>query len=152
MIKDLRFTDPKTIRTENIRVPEDDPRMSLHPTASLYLGLRAARRALAHNPNDARTHLVLGQIYLALLLERPEGVESRNLDLLQPHPPFRGGLPPRARRSNSTPDLTQGHELLCSFTSRLGMIDLATKHFGEFCRCTARDGSREAGGLRETAG
>jgi hypothetical protein len=37
------------------------------PAALLYLAVRAARRALAHDPNDARAYLVLGESYLHLL-------------------------------------------------------------------------------------
>ncbi|MFM7152459.1 MAG: hypothetical protein ACKO23_21740, partial [Gemmataceae bacterium] len=37
------------------------------PPGLLYLGVRSARRALANNPTDATTQLILGEIYLALI-------------------------------------------------------------------------------------
>jgi hypothetical protein len=42
------------------------------PPALLYLAIRAARRALAVNPNDAQAYLVLGECYLRLLHDTRE--------------------------------------------------------------------------------
>src|SRR5205823_2708648 len=42
------------------------------PPALLYLAIRAARRALARNPEDAQAYLVLGESYLRLLNDTRE--------------------------------------------------------------------------------
>src|SRR5439155_186101 len=52
------------------------------PPALLYLAVRAARRALAVNPSDARAYLVLGECYLRLLhstRERAWGMHLKQL-------------------------------------------------------------------------
>jgi hypothetical protein len=49
------------------------------PPASLYLAVRAARRALAAKPEDARIHLVLGEVYSRLSGSTRERVVVQNV-------------------------------------------------------------------------
>jgi hypothetical protein len=49
------------------------------PPASLYLAVRAARGALSGNPNDARTQLLLGEVYLRLAWKTRERACGRSL-------------------------------------------------------------------------
>lgn len=44
------------------------------PPAALYLAIRAARHALAENPNDSRVQLILGEAYIALSRQTRERV------------------------------------------------------------------------------
>jgi tetratricopeptide (TPR) repeat protein len=59
---------------------EDHSRMQdAGPPESLYLAVRAARRSLAVNPDEPRTHLLLGQAYDSLWRWTREGVTGANL-------------------------------------------------------------------------
>ncbi|HVS34708.1 MAG TPA: hypothetical protein VMS17_03940 [Gemmataceae bacterium] len=46
------------------------------PPASLYLGIRAARRALALKPDEAQAHLFLAHAYFLLMAETRDGVDT----------------------------------------------------------------------------
>jgi hypothetical protein len=49
------------------------------PPESLYLAIRAARRALAVNPDEGRTHFLLGRAYFSLWLRTREHVLGNDL-------------------------------------------------------------------------
>jgi hypothetical protein len=102
--------------------------------ASLYLALRSARQALAVNPDDARTHLLLGQVYFQLAHATRE--RGRNQ-----------GVPPliEIRRVQAITSLQQAlkldgelagaHELLSYLYDEVGFFDLLVKHRKEWHRC-----------------
>lgn len=52
------------------------------PASALYVALRAARRALIHDPDDARLHFLLGHIYLQLGKSTRDGRRDNNPLLL----------------------------------------------------------------------
>jgi hypothetical protein len=102
------------------------------PPESLYLALRAARRALHKNPDDATTYLLLARIYLWLQTETREGslwppelVEIRRAQVL--------GALNQAVRLN--PDLLEAHEILANQYQQLGWADLRLQHLREVLRC-----------------
>jgi hypothetical protein len=103
------------------------------PGESLLLAVRAARRALAHNPDDGRAFLQLGEAYLRL--ERQTREQS-----------WYGSLPRLAsiRRIQAMtaleqaallqPDLAQAHTLLFRLHSEAGHLDRALDHMRAWLR------------------
>jgi hypothetical protein len=76
------LTGPRMLQTGNFVLPRELGRFLgvVHaseqdrgPPAAAFLAIRAARRALAVNPDDARAHAALGQAYLQLLTQTREG-------------------------------------------------------------------------------
>src|SRR5262249_49376401 len=97
------------------------------PPALLYLAIRAARRALAVNPEDSQAYLVLGEGYLRLLRSTRERVWAQKF-------PELGQL----RRAQATaalhravalqPDIAQAHLDLGGIYAELGYWDLVLQH------------------------
>lgn len=109
------------------------------PPAILYLAIRAARRALAANPDDAQAHLVLGESYLRLIQSTRERARVRRMpELLQ----LRSAQASAALNQAVAlrPNLAQAHQSLGQLYVELGYLDLATKHFR-----ASLDRLREAG-------
>jgi hypothetical protein len=104
------------------------------PPPSLYLALRAARRALADNPQDPQTHLLLGQIYARfdgqpheqnLKTALPLAEEIRRTQMTAA---FHNCL-----RFPSTPDVAAAaHQALFGLFDRLHYQDVAAAHFREW--------------------
>jgi tetratricopeptide (TPR) repeat protein len=98
------------------------------PPALLYLAIRAARRALVVNPDDARAHLVLGESYLRLLYATRERSlaermpELRELRQVQASAALNRALALR-------PDYFQAHLSLADLYQRQGYLDLALNHW-----------------------
>jgi hypothetical protein len=76
------LTGPRMLHTGNFMVPWSIGRfvgavyggeLDRGPPAALFLAIRAARRALAANPDDAKAHAALGKAYLSLLTMTREG-------------------------------------------------------------------------------
>jgi hypothetical protein len=98
------------------------------PPALLYLAIRAARRALADDPDDAASLAVLGQAYQRLLRETSERVWAKRLPELH-----------ELRRAQASWALNQAVTLrpeniefrfyLATFYRELGYLDLALEHF-----------------------
>jgi tetratricopeptide (TPR) repeat protein len=61
------------------------------PPSSLYLAVRAARRALVHNPDDARAYLALAEAYLRLGRQTRELPRTHVLLMPNPGPGAAGG-------------------------------------------------------------
>jgi tetratricopeptide (TPR) repeat protein len=112
------------------------------PPALLYLAIRAARRALADNPRDARTYLVLGECYLLLLHHTREWSWAQRAPQL--------GQLRRAQASAALnqvlalkPDLAhavQAHLDLSWLYREMGYEDLVLKHLRAF-----RESAQKAG-------
>src|SRR5262249_36421622 len=113
--------------------------------ALLYLAIRAARRALAVNPGDAQTCLVLGESYLRLLHNTRERAWSRcfpelaELRRIQASAALNQAIALK-------PEFAQAHLNLGWLYREMGYYDLALKHLRAHLKS-----SREAGpppGLR----
>jgi tetratricopeptide (TPR) repeat protein len=97
------------------------------PPALPYLAVRAARRALAVNPEDADAYLALGESYLRLLEDTRERLWARRASKL-------GEL--RLAQASAAlnravalkPDLPQAHFRLVGLYKQLGYLDLMLKH------------------------
>ena len=93
------------------------------PAGLLYLALRAARRALAQNPDDAGTCMLLGRIYMEL---------GRNTRDQLPHPTPKHLVNLRAAQLHAVlyqaakldPNLAQPHVLLSQAYQEYGFLDL----------------------------
>jgi hypothetical protein len=109
------------------------------PPAALYLAIRAARRALAVNPDDAQTYHVLGESYLQLIQFTRERAWVRRMpELFQLRAAQAGAALNQAIALR--PDLTQAHHDLVRLYMELGYLDLAAKHLRLYL-----DRTREAG-------
>src|SRR5262249_37390134 len=97
------------------------------PPEALLLAVRAARRALAANPDDAGAFLLLGEAYLRLARQTKEQSWSLRLPLLA-----------STRRAQALtalrqavllrPDLDQAHALLFRLHAGAGHLDQALDH------------------------
>jgi hypothetical protein len=117
------------------------------PPALLYLAVRAARRALAANPEDARAYLVLGESYLRLLHETRERAWGLNL---KPLVELRQAQASAALNQAAAlrPDLAQAHLNLFLLYREMKYLDLALKHLRDYRRLTqqAAPGAGPGGG------
>jgi hypothetical protein len=109
------------------------------PPALLYLAIRAARRALAVNPQDAQAYLLLGESYIRLLHDTRERAWG---ELLPEVVQLR-----RAQASAALyqalalkPDLTSAHLHLASLYHDLGYLDLTLDHLRNYVRLTRQSG------------
>jgi hypothetical protein len=97
------------------------------PPASLFLAIRAARRALASNPDDARAHLFLGEAYLRLrqsTAERAIGPNFAGLDQTRRVQAL-AALRTAARLDRN---LLPAHQLLAIQYRESHALDLALEH------------------------
>jgi hypothetical protein len=110
------------------------------PPALLYLAVRAARRALAANPQEAQAYLVLGESYRRLLHSTRERAWGEHLtELVQLR---------RAQASAALnqavalkPDFAQAHLSLGELYLEMGFLDLALSHRGTYLKL-AHDAGR----------
>jgi hypothetical protein len=127
------------------------------PPALLYLAVRAARRALAVNPDDAQAHLILGESYLRLLYGTRERAWGRLL-------PELGDLR-RAQASAALnravalkPGLARAHLDLVGLYKDLTYSDLELRHLRTYLELArapgfnAEQARAEDPPLREEAG
>jgi hypothetical protein len=109
------------------------------PSALLLLAIRAARRVLADNPQDAQAYLILGECYLRLLHNTRERLWSPYVQqLLQLR---------RAQASAALneavalkPDLAQAHLYLSGLYREMRYFDLRLKHLRAY-----RDAAHQSG-------
>jgi hypothetical protein len=103
------------------------------PPAALYLAVRAARRALAIQPDDPVVHYRLGQAYFRLLhntRERsaaPAGSALERLRQVQT-------ITALAAAVRLRPDYAEAHRLLQGVYLNLGYLDLALHHLREYLK------------------
>jgi hypothetical protein len=111
------------------------------PPGALLLGIRAARRALGDNPDDALSHLLLGQTYLRLLRqtrERPAAAgfpELYRLRSLQVITSLKYAVLLKD-------DLTAAHEALAVLYLDMKALDLALEHMEKLVKYTRSAGRR----------
>lgn len=109
------------------------------PPALFYLAVRAARRAVAADPEDAEAHLLLGESYLGLIDATRERLWGAQLPQLV-----------KLRQSQASaalnraialrPDFVPAHLHLAQLYQKMGYLDLTLKHLQASYRLT-----REAG-------
>ncbi len=103
------------------------------PPESLFLAVRAARRALFANPHDPLSHLYLGHAYVHLARwTRERATQTGFLSLhqmrkVQAVTAFKGALLLK-------PDLVRAHEQLASLYLEFDALDLALEHMQEQLR------------------
>jgi hypothetical protein len=115
------------------------------PPAALYLAVRAARRALAVNPDDAHAYLVLGESYLRLIQSTRERAWALRMpELVQLRRAQASAALNQAVALN--PGLAQAHRNLSLLYRELGYLDLTAKHYRAYLERT-----REAGPPRGVA-
>jgi tetratricopeptide (TPR) repeat protein len=111
------------------------------PPGSLLLAVRAARRALAADPDDALAYLRLGRAYERLRHQTAERATAADFPLFD-----------QLRRVQAVvalqhavrlrPDLVPAHELLAGLYQEAGALDLAHRHLTEVLRLTRAAGPR----------
>jgi tetratricopeptide (TPR) repeat protein len=109
------------------------------PPALLYLAVRAARRAVADNPEDARAYLVLGEGYLRLLhATRERAWAARMPQLVELRYAQAGAALSRAVALK--PDLGQAQLSLARLYGETGCLDLALDHLRTHLRLLHQGG------------
>ncbi len=109
------------------------------PPASLYLAIRAARRALAANPRDVQSQLALARAYMDL------GSGTRQRGWLPSFPLLKSmrGVQIIAAYNQALklqPGLVEAHSKLADIYRGLGYYDLALDHFKQFVGLTRKAG------------
>jgi hypothetical protein len=109
------------------------------PPGLLFLAVRAARRALAANPNDAQAYLILGESYLRLLNNTSELVWRKRFPQLE-----------KLRQAQASfalnqavllkPDLAPAHLNLTALYREMRYFDLALEHQREHLKLLRRAG------------
>ncbi len=100
------------------------------PAGLLFIAIRAARRALRDNPDDANAYFVLGEAYTRLLHQTSERLWSQSFPVmsrLRRVQASRGRLQP-AQLELKPGILIQAHLSLIRLYSELGYLDLWLKH------------------------
>jgi hypothetical protein len=109
------------------------------PPGLLYLGVRAARRAIAAQPEDARAYQYLGECYLRLLHYTREHVWERNLTELGDLRRVQASVALN-RAIALDPDLADARRLLSMLYQEMGYLDLALKHMRAYHRLFLKAG------------
>lgn len=97
------------------------------PPGSLLLAIRAARRSLHANPDDAVAHLRLGRAYQALHQQTLERSLTGSFPLLEQLRKVQA-IVALKRAAELRPDLLSAHELLAGVFLESGGFDLALPH------------------------
>jgi tetratricopeptide (TPR) repeat protein len=119
---------------------QEDFLFDVGPPEELYLAVRAARRALAADPDDANAHLSLGRAYF--LLQESRVMTTREGALAS------AGQLAGVRRVQAAaalhravtldPDVPLGHRLLAQLYGELDYKDLELAHFRKMVELTKR--------------
>jgi tetratricopeptide (TPR) repeat protein len=97
------------------------------PPALLYMAVRAARRALAVNPDDAQAYLVLGESYQRLLHSTRERVWGKQLPELV-HLRRAQAIAALNQAITLKPDFAQAHLTLSQLYAEMAYLDLTLHH------------------------
>ncbi|MFO0845797.1 MAG: hypothetical protein U0797_26010 [Gemmataceae bacterium] len=109
------------------------------PLGVLYAAVRAARRAVSANPDDAGAHLLLGQCYRRLLMGTRERMWAVRLPrLAQLRQAQASAALSRAYALN--PALAQAHLELARLYQQVGYLDLALTHLRAYRVAADRQG------------
>lgn len=111
------------LQTINQRMQNSDQ----GPSGSLLLAVRAARRALHENPDDALAHLRLGRAYQLLQQQTIERAQKDSFPLLDQLRKVQA-LVALKRAVHLRPDLSSAHELLANICMDARGYDLALPH------------------------
>jgi tetratricopeptide (TPR) repeat protein len=114
----------------------------------LYLAIRAARRAIAADPTDAQSHVLLGKAYLLLL----ESTRERRWDeFVSEIGELRNAQAAAAlnRAITLQPNLAEAHLLLGTLYLRTRIIDLALHHFNIYLRLSRKIDPMSAKAMEE---
>jgi tetratricopeptide (TPR) repeat protein len=101
------------------------------PPALLYLAVRAARRAVAVNPEDAQAYLVLGKSYRLLLRATRERAWTGRVSELM-HLRRAQASAALNRAVALAPELAQAHLGLAELYSEMNYLDLALHHLRQY--------------------
>ena len=109
------------------------------PMAVLYLAIRAARRAVAVNPQDAQAYATLGEAYLRLLANTRERGWGQYLSELRQLRRVQAAAA-LTQAVTLDPNLTRPHFNLAALFLDLGYLDLALKHRRAFLQAAQKAG------------
>jgi hypothetical protein len=112
------------------------------PPAALYLAVRAARRAIAAQPDDPVAHLHLGQAYFRLLRSTRERAAAVPRSALKRVRQVQA-ITALATAVRLRPDYAEAHALLHGVYLDLGYLDLALHHLREYLKYNRAAGSAE---------
>jgi tetratricopeptide (TPR) repeat protein len=118
------------------------------PPALLYLAVRAARRAVAANPEDARAYLVLGESYLRLLHSTRERVWAGRIRQL-PQLRYAQASAALNRAVALKPELAQAHLSLAQLYGETGCLDVSLDHLRTHARLLHAAGPPRGAGADE---
>ncbi len=113
---------------DNYRLHLDDG-----PPSLLLLAVRAARRAVRENPDDANAYQLLGEAYLHLIRNTRERTWNRDLPSLAHIRQIQTAVALH-QALLLQPDLIQGHVDLYGLYRDMGLLDLALHHLGHVHR------------------
>jgi hypothetical protein len=109
------------------------------PPEFLWLVIRAARRALGHDPDDVQAYLILGEAYLRLVQATRERTPAQHLPLLE-HVHELQASTAFHQALLLDPDLIAAHAGLTLIYRGGGQWDLWQKHLHEVLRLTEAKG------------
>ncbi len=116
--------------------------------ALLYLAVRAARRALAVNPNEAPVYLALGESYLQLLHDTRERVWGERMpELLQLRRSQASAALNQAVALN--PNFAQAHLSLSKLYGEMGCLDLMLQHLSSYVKLLHESGPPPGGSIEQ---
>jgi hypothetical protein len=113
------------------------------PTDALYLGIRAARRALRVNPEDSYTYRLLAQCYMRLNDETQERTLMSAADALAVQirrTQIAAALQNCLRFNPSARDATAAHYALYRFFIQQRYLDVAINHLREYLNLARQEG------------
>jgi hypothetical protein len=120
------------------------------PFASLLLAIRASRRALRADPDDALTHLLLGDAYMRVVRNTQERVKLPASTLRDDIRKVQAIVPLKAA-VRLRPNLLKAHVLLADLYLEKAYFDLALHHLQQQLRLTSDAGSPAASGRQNSA-
>jgi hypothetical protein len=123
------------------------------PPGTLFAAIRAGRRAVHVNPEDARAHLYLGEAYLRLRRQTRERALSPAFITLD-HVRRIQALTALRHAVRLDPGMEIGHELLAGLYSEIGYEDLSLEHVRALVKlldASRAEASRSAGKADATA-